>query len=262
MSSCAAILSSRCDWPRTISTFSGPAKAGQAFGHHLGGEGIELQLFAIQLGQDFGARGVDGAPAQPRAQIISCFRQGRNRQARRGVDDAVFHLAVFADHDHQRLARRDGDEFDMLERAVLLGRDHQPGAARQARRDCVAWVSTSSMRWPLPDMRASMATRSSGASSPISSNPSTNSRSPFRWAPAPRWCAGHRAGPSLPGRPSHCGWTRATAPRGRRWDRVRDPTGSPEARKASTRWRKTSRGRSVRPVGYMTRKGGVPGSSY
>ena len=34
---------------------------------------------------------------------------------------------------------------------------------------------------------------------------------------------------------------------------VREPTGSPEARKASTRWRKTSRGRSVKPWG--TRKG-------
>jgi hypothetical protein len=34
---------------------------------------------------------------------------------------------------------------------------------------------------------------------------------------------------------------------GRRWDKVREPTGSPEARKASTKWRKTSRGRSVKP---------------
>src|SRR5689334_15338691 len=36
---------------------------------------------------------------------------------------------------------------------------------------------------------------------------------------------------------------------GRRWDRVRDPTGSPLVKKASTRWRKTSRGRSVKPCG-------------
>src|ERR1700750_2587914 len=36
---------------------------------------------------------------------------------------------------------------------------------------------------------------------------------------------------------------------GSRWDKVRDPTGSPLARKASTRWRKTSRGRSVKPCG-------------
>src|SRR5690348_7506012 len=36
---------------------------------------------------------------------------------------------------------------------------------------------------------------------------------------------------------------------GRRWDRVRDPTGSPLVRKASTRWRKTSLGRSVKPWG-------------
>src|SRR5438874_8683482 len=34
--------------------------------------------------------------------------------------------------------------------------------------------------------------------------------------------------------------------RGRRWDRVREPTGSPEVRNASTKWRKTSRGRSPR----------------
>ena len=36
---------------------------------------------------------------------------------------------------------------------------------------------------------------------------------------------------------------------GRRWDSVREPTGSPEARKAYTKWRKTSRGRSVKPCG-------------
>src|ERR1044071_468646 len=36
---------------------------------------------------------------------------------------------------------------------------------------------------------------------------------------------------------------------GSRWDKVRDPTGSPLAKKASTRWRKTSRGRSVKPCG-------------
>ncbi len=43
----------------------------------------------------------------------------------------------------------------------------------------IAWVSTSSSRWPLPDIRASMATRSCGASSPISRSPSTNRRRPF-----------------------------------------------------------------------------------
>ena len=95
---------------------AGLGQGRQALGHDLGGQGIELGALAFQLGQDFGPCRVERAAAQPRIEIVRGFRQRRDRQAERRVDQAVLDLAVFADHDDQRLARRDADEFDMLQR--------------------------------------------------------------------------------------------------------------------------------------------------
>jgi hypothetical protein len=53
------------------------------------------------------------------------------RKTQRRIDQPVFHLPVFADDDDERLARRHADEFDVLERGVLLLRHDQPRTARK-----------------------------------------------------------------------------------------------------------------------------------
>ena len=73
------------------------------------------------------------------------------------------------------------DELDMLERRVLLGRS-PPDPAQRDRPDSSLrrlGEHVFDSRRPCPIMRASMATRSSGASSPTSRRPSTNRRRPF-----------------------------------------------------------------------------------
>jgi hypothetical protein len=50
----------------------------------------------------------------------------------RQIDDAVFHETAFGDQDHERPARPNSNEFDMLQSSFDLGRDHQTGAVRKA----------------------------------------------------------------------------------------------------------------------------------
>ena len=184
MSAWAATLSSRCAVPRTISTFLRAARARVArpFGHHLGGQGSPARSCSpSSSGQDLGPRRIQGAAAQPRIQIIAGFRQSRNRKAGRGVDHPVLHLAVLADHDHQRLARRRPRRIPHASAArSCLAVTTRPGAARQAGQrlgrlgqdilDIAGRCPTCGPRW----RRARR-----GARSPISSKPSTNRRRPF-----------------------------------------------------------------------------------
>ncbi len=57
----------------------------------------------------------------------------RRRHAGRQFDDAVLHVAVLRDHDGQCALRFELDEFDMLQRHLVLGGKHQSRPARHAR---------------------------------------------------------------------------------------------------------------------------------
>ena len=194
--------------------FPGRARVARPFGHHLGGQGVQFALFAVQLGQDFGAGDVERAAAQPRAQIIAGFRQAPKPAGPAGVSMTRFStwpssLTMMT----SALPGATATNSTCLRAAVLLGGDHQPGAARQARQglgglgqhilDAAGRCRTCALRWrrarPAPARRFPAARPRTGAG-------------PFRWARGRRWCAGHRAGPWLPGRPSHCGSRPATGP--------------------------------------------------
>ena len=58
--------------------------------------------------------------------------QLRDGDAGRQVDDAVLDIAVLRHQHGERLARFQLDELDMLERHLVLGGEHQAGAARHA----------------------------------------------------------------------------------------------------------------------------------
>ncbi|OWK18759.1 hypothetical protein AJ88_01455 [Mesorhizobium amorphae CCBAU 01583] len=59
--------------------------------------------------------------------------QLRDGDAGGQVDDAVLDIAVLRHQHGQRLGRLELDEFDVLERHLVLGGEHQAGATRHAR---------------------------------------------------------------------------------------------------------------------------------
>ncbi len=118
----------RCRAPRRRGPTASPAPPRRS-----GGEHVQFGTLAFEFRQDLGASGIERPAAQPRVEIVRRLRQRRGRQALGRVDQAVLDLAVLADHDHHRLAGRDGGELDMFENGILLGRDDEPGAVGEPR---------------------------------------------------------------------------------------------------------------------------------
>src|SRR3546814_8243338 len=60
---------------------------------HPRGELVELGALLLQLLQHLRLGLLEGAPGEPRGQVVAGLHQRGRRQARRHVDDAVFHHA-------------------------------------------------------------------------------------------------------------------------------------------------------------------------
>ena len=70
---------------------------------------------ALLLGLDARPRLRDGRAAHVRVEVVGGLDQRRRRQPRGNVDDAVLDALVVADQHHQRLARLERHELDVLE---------------------------------------------------------------------------------------------------------------------------------------------------
>ena len=79
------------------------------------------------------ARASAKLPCEARGEVVAGLDQGRRRHAERHVDHAVLDQPVVADDDHQGAARRERHELDVLERALVGGRGHDAGVAREGR---------------------------------------------------------------------------------------------------------------------------------
>ena len=87
---------------------------------------------ALLLGEG-GAGFGDGAADGEGGEIVAGLGQGAGGEAGGQGDDAVLDLAVLADEDREGRLRVEAHELDVLEHHVGLGRDHEAGAAREAR---------------------------------------------------------------------------------------------------------------------------------
>ena len=83
---------------------------------------------------DLGPGLLDGSADQPGVKIIAGRDQCCGRQSERHLDDPVLDKSVLGNQHDKRTSGSEMDEFDMLQRSVLLrGYDH-PGAMRQTRK--------------------------------------------------------------------------------------------------------------------------------
>ena len=135
-------------------------------------------------------------------------------------------------------------------RSTSSARGTRTSPAQADRPDKAAVVAASaSSTGPERTALPSIAARSSALGSATRIMPSTNSRNPISVGIRPALVCGWLSNPSASSSAMTLRIEAGDRAKGRSWDNVRDPTGSPDARKASTRWRKTSRGRSVKPCG-------------
>ena len=165
-------------------------------------------------------------------EVVAGLDQLGLRMVARGHDDAVLHVAVGRDQDHQHAPLAQAQELDVVEHAGLPRRGDDADEVRQARQQMrgvgdhalrLVGAATGRVRPTSPAARARdrACARSAWCRRRVDSHaPSARGR---------RWCAGWRSGPDPPGRPSRCGSSPgdSSSPRGR--DSVREPTGWPSA---------------------------------
>ena len=100
---------------------------------NAGGQAVELGPVILDLGMDVVPQLAERAARQSRVQVIRGTAQVRLRHARRHLDDAVLDQPALGHHDGQRLPAVEAHELHLAAGHIGLGREHQPGAAAQAR---------------------------------------------------------------------------------------------------------------------------------
>ena len=146
-----------------------------------------------------------------RGEVVARLDQLRLRVVLRGEDDAVLHVAVGRDDDHQHAPLRQAHELDVVEHAGLARRRDHADEARQAGQQ-LRRVGDHALRLVGRQLRLDRRRVAPGAAAARSAWCRRTGGSRARWGCARRWCAGWRSGRALPGRPSRCGWSPATAP--------------------------------------------------
>jgi hypothetical protein len=91
--------------------------------------------------------------------VVRCFDKGRGRQPARDLDDTVLNPAILRDQHGERAGRLDADELDVLQAHVLLGGEHDAGAARQARKHMPRFRQSDSTDFPSPALLTSFSMR-------------------------------------------------------------------------------------------------------
>ena len=107
-------------------------RGGEAGFNEAGGERIELALHLgparFDLPLDLG----EGAAADASVEEVAGLDQRRRRQPGRQVEEAVLDRAVLRHQHHEGAGRIEAHELHVLQARVLLARDDDAGAARQA----------------------------------------------------------------------------------------------------------------------------------